>query len=458
MITSEKYIILDEFSDDLDPNTELCIINFNIQPFMANLKNLINLHKTTTFWIATKDFSKNYIQKASKLGIKNIIPIPIKQDLIEKFFNPENSEDNSISKNEFKPLENSNVMIVDDNELNIALLTEILSDLGVNITSLKNPLDCKEQIFHKKYDLFLLDILMPEMSGFELAEIIKNSELNSSSPIIFISAISGEENMLNGYKLGAYSYIEKPYKPDIVKSQIYNILKSEENKTIIDKEKDNFVATLTHDLKSPINAEICTLKYLLKKKPDEIKNIQTEMLAELLNSAKYMKLITDKILTHYKQKNKNLTIKKEKTDINNLIISSIEEVKYLTKEKDIQIRLFSPDERIVIDIDPLEIKRVFNNLLANAIEYSYKNSFIDIKLEKTANCCICAIKDYGIGINLLKYKNIFDEYVSLSKEHKKVGFGLGLNVCKSIITAHKGTIKIDSEPSKGTEITFQLPL
>ena len=84
MITSEKYIILDEFSEDLDINTELCIINFNIIPFMANLMNLINSHKNTTFWIATKDFSKNYIQKASKLGVKNIIPIPIKQELIEK--------------------------------------------------------------------------------------------------------------------------------------------------------------------------------------------------------------------------------------------------------------------------------------------------------------------------------------------------------------------------------------
>ena len=299
---------------------------------------------------------------------------------------------------------------------------------------------------------------MPEISGFELAEIIKQSSLNNSTPIIFISAVSGTENILNGYNMGAYSYIEKPFHPNIVKSQIYNLLKTEENKISLEKEKENFVATLTHDLKSPINAEITALNYLLKDNPTKDKPIQKEMLSELLNSAKYMKLITDRILAHYKQKNTDLILNKEICSLKEIVISCINELNYLTTEKNLQIRLFSEPDNYLINIDYIEIKRVINNLLSNAIEYSNKNSYIDITLAKDNDKYIFKIKDYGLGIDLEKYNCVFDEYMTLSKNHKKVGFGLGLNICKSIINAHNGDISISSQPQKGTEITFTLPI
>ena len=258
--------------------------------------------------------------------------------------------------------------------------------------------------------------------------------------------------------MGAYSYIEKPFHPNIVKSQIYNLLKTEENKISLEKEKENFVATLTHDLKSPINAEITALNYLLKDNPTKDKPIQKEMLSELLNSAKYMKLITDRILAHYKQKNTDLILNKEICSLKEIVISCINELNYQTTKKNLQIRLFSEPDNYLINIDYIEIKRVINNLLSNAIEYSNKNSYIDITLAKDNDKYIFKIKDYGLGIDLEKYNCVFDEYMTLSKNHKKVGFGLGLNICKSIINAHNGDISISSQPQKGTEITFTLPI
>lgn len=458
MITSEKYTILDYIPQNQNIITDLCILNFNITANINRVKDLIDNNPHTTFWCSTTDFSKKYIQAAADLGIENVVQIPIKTEIIKNFFEKDiKTQEIEEAEQIYQPLTNSKIMIVDDNDLNIKLLYDILINLGIEITTCNNPNDCIKIVKEKKYDLFLLDILMPEMSGFKLAEMIKTTETNCTTPIIFISAISGTENILNGYNLGACSYIEKPFHPNIVKAQIYNLLKIEEEKKKEEQTKESFIATLTHDLKSPINAEINALKLLLNEKQNTNYE-KEEMLSELLNSAKYMKLITDKILCHYKQKNSKIKLSKEKTSFNSVIISSIEETKFLTNDKNITTRFYSNIKEDDVYIDIFEIKRVINNLLSNAIEYSSQNSFIDVSLDKNNKEYICNIKDYGLGIDLKKYNCIFDEYLTLSKENKKVGFGLGLNICKKIISAHGGNISIDSLPNKGTTVCFTIPI
>lgn len=457
MITKEEYIILDKLPINNHVSGKLCIINFNIKSYIDKIHCLIESNPDTIFWVATKDFSKDYIKEVSKLGIKNVISTPINIELINDFFN-DNKSDVEDKNTKFIPLKNSRIVIVDDNEFNVSLLTDILSDIGIKINACLHPSECLKIAQNERIDLFLLDILMPEMSGFELAEKIKTTELNAHTPIIFISAISGKENILNGYNIGAFSYIEKPFHPSIIKAQIYNLLKTNEDLKEEEKTKEGFVASLTHDLKSPINAEINALKYLLDKTPNPQEQTQNEMLSELLNSAKYMKLITDKILCHYKQKNNQIRLSKEKVSLRELIVECIEEIKYLTGDKNIKIRLYSDVSESYANVDIIEIKRVINNLLSNAIEYSNQNSYVDVILSKTETYYLCEIKDYGKGIDLKNYSCIFDEYVTFSKEHKKVGFGLGLNICKSIIEAHNGTITINSTPNKGTSIVFSIPL
>lgn len=457
MITKEKYIILDKFPENTNLSVKLCIINFNIFIFKDNLKMLIRDNKNVIFWSASNDFSKKYIKLASDLGISNVIPLPINTDIIENFFsNIENSTENLFSS-DYEKLSNSKVLVVDDNEDNVKLLNETLSDLGIDIKYCLNPLSALELIKHEKFSLFLLDILMPSLSGFELAEMIKKSTVNCNTPIVFISAISGTENILNGYNLGAYSYIEKPYNLNIVKSQIYNILKNEEDKINQDKEKENFVATLTHDLKSPINAEICALNYLLDKVSDNSIENYNELLTDVLSSAKYMKLITDKILSHYKQKNNSLILNKEDISFSTVIVSTIEELKYLSNEKNLKITFENNLKDDIVSIDVIEIKRVLNNLLSNAIEYSRKNGVINIILNKENNNYICIIKDYGIGIEINDTERVFEDYVSFSKKQKKIGFGLGLNICKKIVNAHGGAISITSKQDEGTTVKFSIP-
>ena len=343
----------------------------------------------------------------------------------------------------------SNILIVDNNLTNIIELKKLISTYG-KVDYQQNPITAIINIEHTKYDLIIIEIQMKEMSGFDFAQKIKQSHLNITTPILFLSSGSDTETIINCYKYEGASYINRPFNPNIAQIQIHSILKTEALKHSIEKEKEQFIATLTHDLKSPINAEICALNQLLKKDKNEI-------LEELLNSAKYMKLITDNILCYYKQRNKGILLKKETVNFKELILSSINDLKYLANDKNIKINFCTKINKPYIEIDILEIKRVINNLLSNAIEYSYNNNCIDINLESKNNSFIFEIKDYGIGINTENLNNIFEEYMTLAKQYKKTGFGLGLNICKKIIEQHNGEISINSKYGSGTSIKFQLP-
>ena len=346
-------------------------------------------------------------------------------------------------------IKNANILIVDNNISNILELKQLIQEFG-KIEFNQNPIEAVNNLNNTKYDLIIVDVCMNEMTGFQFAHHIKQSHLNLMTPIMFVSAVSDAQTIINCYKYESASFMNRPFNPIIAKTQIYNILKTEALKHSIEKEKEQFIATLTHDLKSPINAEICALTQLLKKD-------KNEMLEELLNSAKYMKLITENILCYYKQKNKGISLKKEVVNFEELISSSINDLKYLANDKNIKINFHTNINKPCIELDVLEIKRVINNLLSNAIEYSFKDNCIDINLNTKNNAFIFEIRDYGIGINTENLNNIFDEYMSLAKQHKKTGFGLGLNICKNIIERHNGEISIDSTYGKVTSIQFKIP-
>ena len=457
MLFTTNYLILEELPDNNKIKHPLCILKINLATNNINkLSNLINNNPNTEFWLATNNTSKKIIDKANELGIKNIISLPIDENLINKFFN-KISQQNNHSLTSDIDLSDSKVAIVDDNDMNIKLLSEILSDLNIKIYSYNNPEEVIENIESEKFDLFMLDILMPNISGFELAKLIKKTNLNSSTPIVFVSAMVDIESKLNGYELGAYSYIEKPYNIEIVKSQVYNILKKQLHTKTINTQKENFVAMLTHDLKSPINAEINALELLIQKKFGEISDCQHEIIGSVLNSVKYMKHITDQILSFYKCKNSYIKLNLENSIFEEIVRDSISSMKFLIEEKKQKVHLKSTLHKKQINIDVIEMKRLICNLLSNAIEYTPEGSEIWIDLKQDKSSFIFSIKDSGYGIAPENLANIFDEYMSLAKKQKRVGFGLGLNICKKIVEAHGGNINIESELGKGTTITFAIP-
>jgi two-component system, sensor histidine kinase and response regulator len=458
-----KFLFVDNASviKKIKPDIKLCIIKTDFgKSDLKCIEKLKSKYKDIEFWISSNNVSRENILIVNKIGIKCIVSSPFDKKLVEDFFNTTNNIYNAKVYDKYYDLSciaNSKIMIVDDNKMNVELLKEILSPLNVEISTFLKPKNAYSEMLNKKFDLFLLDVMMPEMSGFELAQKVRSSSLNSNSKVVFISALSDAHNKIKGYDIGSSAYIEKPFDINIVKSQIFNILKTQKAQENINSSKETFLATVAHDLKTPINAEINALKLLLNNAFGELDKEQQEIVEDILYSTKFMKDLVENILCKNKIESSKNTLSKQVYSINETVEHCIELTKYLLKPKQQKIEFESNIDNPLLPIDFTEIKRAINNLIINASEYSLKGGKISIKVFCKNNFIGLSVQDFGKGIDKKEQKEIFAKYISFAKKYKKVGSGLGLYITKKIIEAHDGKINLESKIGYGTKITIFLP-
>lgn len=349
------------------------------------------------------------------------------------------------------------VMIVDDNEMNVALLEATLSETGLEIKSFTNPFNAADAVSNEAFDLFLLDIMMPDMSGFELGEIIRNSALNSKALIMFISALSDAKHKITGYNLGSCAYIEKPFDVAVVRCQIINALKTKQLNDAMCDTKESFLAMITHDLKSPVNSEIFALENLLKNFNVSNDKDKEEIISDILGATKYMKNLLENVLNKYRCENNKYCIIKEKHSIKRLVEETIEETKYSMLNKNQGIHLTNRAKTKFIQIDFYEMKRVLHNLLTNSMEYAPRNSVIEIDISENKKYVVFSVKNENNGLVIENPQDLFDKFVSRAKKNKKISSGLGLYIAKKTVEAHNGSISVDVKDPKYVRFVFTLP-
>ena len=432
----------------------LCIIKTDFSDTNI-IRKICRENPELEVWLASEDISRKNILTANSCGVKNVISYPVDARLVQDFFKDKNK---SVTFDDFSPvfLKGMKVMIVDDNQMNIDLLVETLSSLGLELYTDIKPIEASKIVNLERFDLFLLDIMMSEMSGFDLAKVIKTTTINANAQIMFISALSDPENKILGYNLGSCAYIEKPFNVNVVRSQIYNTLKTKRLQDALLDKKETFLAMVTHDLKSPVNAEICALELLLNNRKSSLDEFQNEIIGDILGAAKYMKNLVENILQKYRTDRGKQILHKTRFSLEMLTVQCVEELQYLLEDKHLEIDTKSSLKNVETYFDCLEIKRVIHNLLINAIEYSNKNSQITINLyEENKEACF-SITNSGTMINLENPNLIFEKCESFAQKQKSIGTGLGLYISKRIIDAHGGRIFAKSENSQ-TTFTFTLP-
>lgn len=436
---------------------QLCIAKTNFKDLYL-VKKISKKFPNLEIWLTSSMISRKDILAANACGVKNVLPYPVEQKLIHNYFKKHPSSSTVQNPIEsYITLKGLKVMVVDDNQMNIDLLVETLSSLGLSISTFIKPQEASVAVENEKFDLFLLDIMMPEMSGFDLANIIKKSKFNSSTPIIFISALSDAENKIMGYNMGSCAYIEKPFDVKVVRSQIYNMLKTKCLQDALNDKKETFLAMVTHDLKTPIYAEICALELLRKNHNGKMNEFQNEIIMDILSAAKYMKNLVENLLQKYKVESENLVLHKRENSLKDVIIGCIEETKYLFEEKQFKYTLNCSVQNSVANFDSIEIKRVIHNLVINSIEHGLAKSRVIMDLKESSKDLIFSITNFGVGIELKNPDELFLKYISYANKQKKASSGLGLYIAKKIIDAHHGQIKAESEVNKYMKFTFTIP-
>jgi len=244
---------------------------------------------------------------------------------------------------------------------------------------------------------------------------------------------------------------------DYLSRSFNNMVVTLEKRRELEIQRDDFIATLTHDLKVPLFASVQTLEYLLKGSYGDISDKQRYVISHLIINSTSLLNMVNSILDSYKYEAGKQSLIKKTVNLNNLINECISEISPLVQEKnhELEFNNFAPDPEALVDRQ--EIKRVIINLLSNAIVYTQSKGKINIRTEKKENAIVVSISDNGVGIPEDSLKTIFERYSRSSKTLRKIGTGLGLYLSKYIVEAHGGKIWVESKENEGSIFYFTVP-
>ncbi len=376
------------------------------------------------------------------------------------------------------PTESVYFLLVDDLEENLLALAALLRREGLVLLKAKSGIEALELLLKHEIALAILDVQMPDMDGFELAELMRGTERTRRVPIIFVTAGSADQNRrFRGYEAGAVDFLNKPIEPHILKSkadvffELYRqrqevarlLVESQQNAEALkeaDRRKDEFLAILAHELRNPL-APIRNSLQLIRLSGPQARIVEHACTIMERQLAQLVRLVDD-LLDVSRITRGKLELRKERSDLASIIHSAVETSTPVIQEKGHALTVSLPEESIVIDADPTRLAQVFMNLLTNAAKYSEHGGKIWLSAEKQGDQAVkVSVKDTGIGIPADHLPRIFEMFsqVDQSLEKSQGGLGIGLSLVKRLTEMHGGTIEAKSEgPTLGSEFSVRLPL
>ncbi len=241
-------------------------------------------------------------------------------------------------------------------------------------------------------------------------------------------------------------------KDTFVVAVIRNVSYQKENERL----RDDFIATLTHDLRTPLLAAISGLDFILNGTLGEISEKQRELIFAMKKSNEDMLGLTNALLEVYRYEAGKIFLCKTRFCINNLIKECAKELEMLFKQNNTEIAFDFDSEELYINADKNEIRRVILNLLGNAVKHGGENTKVIIKSTKTGKDAQISVKDNGIGLSEDDRKKLFKRFSQGTSKKRSCSTGLGLYLSRRIVEAHNGTIWVDSEINKGSNFIFNL--
>ncbi len=374
---------------------------------------------------------------------------------------------NADNKYRINIAENSTVLIVDDIPENLQVLGNILMSNGLDVGFATNGQQALEAIDYKKPDIILLDIMMPGMDGYQVCQILKESEINRDIPIIFLTAKTQTDDIVKGFDVGAVDYVTKPFNASELVSRVFTQLEIKKSRDIINEQnqklselnasKDKFFSIISHDLKSPYSGLLGLTSLIINEKDSlNIEEI-VDLVRKLNTSLKNQYSMIENLLHWARIQTNRLEIHKEKIDITHLINEVIAIQRNVSDKKNLKV-INNIKAKIYCYADRFMIQSVLNNLISNAIKFSHYDTEIHVSADVEDNLVFISIKDFGLGIkpdNLNKLFRIDSHITTLGTDNEK-GTGLGLILCKEIIERNGGTISVFSVLNEGSTFTVSL--
>lgn len=240
------------------------------------------------------------------------------------------------------------------------------------------------------------------------------------------------------------------------KKRFILIIKDVTNRKEVEKLREDFVATLTHDLKVPIVAESNILDFLINGKFGEVNEKQHEAISNMKSCNEELLDLVQILLETYKVKETGMDLDKEEVDLIAFTREIIFEMQPIAEKSNLEIN-FTTTSDLKISADKRQLKRVIKNLILNAISHSGSNNDIDVKLDRIPDFVTISIIDHGKGISPDNIDKVFNKYYSTARKFRKIGTGLGLYLSQQIVKSHGGEIIVTSTENVSTEFCIKMP-
>lgn len=372
-------------------------------------------------------------------------------------------------------------LLVDDLEENLIALKGLLKGVDAEIITAKSGVEALELMLKHEFAVAFLDVQMPEMDGFELAEIMRGTERTKHIPIIFVTAGGAESHrVFKGYDSGAVDFLTKPLMNKAVISKakvflelyrhkaelqekIHSLKKTEEELQKAVAMRDEFLSICSHELNTPLTALQMQIQIIEKREkrigPEAA--YAPETMKKFVNSSyksvrRLIMLVSD-MLDIARVNSGRLSLTLVPTELNTFVKEFNDNFSAQMKEAGSIIRIDYYPEEIFLDIDPFRIEQVLTNLYSNIIKYA-PGEAVDVKIGRTEDYAWFSVKDHGKGISKDQQYRIFDRFERIESPDLISGLGLGLYICKEIMSLHNGSISLESSPGQGAKFLVKIPL
>ncbi len=357
------------------------------------------------------------------------------------------------------------ILMVDDKPANLLVLRRLLQDLPVELHEASSGNEALQLTLHHDFALALLDIQMPEMDGYELAELLRQEEETAHMPFIFISAVYTEHiNIFHGYEKGAFSYIVKPFEPEILINKVklfidkyqqeQELRQRTEELTHINKELEAFSYSVSHDLRAPLRAIDGFSQALLEDYFELLDETGRDYITRVRSGVQRMGQLIDDVLELSRVSRAELN--QEEVNLSALAEEIVTELKSAEPERQITMQL---EPSLVAGGDRHLLRILLYNLLQNAWKYTSKcdDGHIKFGVEKEAGELRFFVQDNGAGFDMTRAKQLFGAFQRLHSANEFSGTGIGLATVKRIINRHQGRIWAEATVGEGATFYFTLP-
>lgn len=367
------------------------------------------------------------------------------------------------------------ILIVDDDGINRSILKRIFSKTDYEVKEAVNGKDGLKIAENEKPNLILLDVNLPDITGYEVCEQLKLNPITEYIPIISMSSYyTKNEDWIHGLECGANEYLLKPIDPHVLLAIVHSMLRvqnTEEKLVTALKEaedandvKSQFLANVSHELKTPINVIVSALQMT----NIIVKDIETQDIKNKLykyngmmkqNSYRLIRLINNLIdITKIDSGFINMT--KKNIDIVQVVEDITISVASFVESKQIELVFDTDVEEKITFCDPNKIETIMFNLLSNAIKFTNTNGKITVNIYDKEEYIIISVKDTGIGIAQEDKKKIFGRFLQVedTSHRNSEGSGIGLSLVKSFVEMHGGKITVESTYGEGSNFIIKLPI